>query len=63
VEQERRPQPDVIAYTGRVKWKPFLAIGALFGGFAYLVYRRNQKVEADAALWREATDPVARSRG
>ena len=42
-----------------MKWKLWLAVGALAGG-AYWVARRRNRVNADAELWAEATDPVAR---
>jgi hypothetical protein len=41
-----------------VNWKLGLVLGALAGGVAYVVVRRNKKAQADAALWAEATDPV-----
>lgn len=40
-----------------------LALGAAVGGVVWAAYRRNQKELADAALWAEATDPVARHGG
>jgi hypothetical protein len=43
-----------------VKWKFAFALGALSGGLVWLARRRRQKAAADAALWAEATDPVAR---
>lgn len=43
-----------------MNWKLLLALGAAAGGVAYAVRRRNRKAQADAALWAEATDPVAR---
>jgi hypothetical protein len=43
-----------------VKWKFAFALGALSGGLVWLARRRRQKAAEDAALWAEATDPVAR---
>ena len=43
-----------------MKWKLAIALGALSGGVLWLARRRRQKAAADAALWAEATDPVAR---
>jgi hypothetical protein len=43
-----------------VKWTWVLALGAVAGGVVYAAYRKNQKELADAALWAEATDRVAR---
>ncbi|MCW2802164.1 MAG: hypothetical protein JWN06_381 [Propionibacteriaceae bacterium] len=43
-----------------MKLKIILALGAIAGGVALAARRRNQKTLADAALWAEATDPVAR---
>lgn len=36
-----------------------LVLGAVVGGVVWAAYRKNQKELADAALWAEATDPVA----
>ena len=47
-------------YGGPVKWKLWLAVGALAGGAFWVARRRNNRVNADAELWAEATDPVAR---
>lgn len=43
-----------------MKWTWVVVLGAVAGGVVYAAYRRNQKELADAALWAEATDPVAR---
>ena len=40
-----------------------LALGAVAGGVVWAAYRKNQKELADAALWSEATDAVARHGG
>lgn len=45
-----------------MNWKLLLSLGALAGG-AVIAARRKQKAEQDAALWAEATDPVARFGG
>jgi MYXO-CTERM domain-containing protein len=50
--------PD--GYGGPVKWKLWLAVGALAGGALWVARRRNNRVNADAELWAQATDPVAR---
>jgi hypothetical protein len=44
-----------------VNWKVAVALGAAIGGVMYAVLRRNRNAAADAELWAEATDPVARS--
>lgn len=46
-----------------MKWTWVLALGAVVGGVVYAAYRKNQKELADAALWAEATDRVARHGG
>ncbi|HEU5486513.1 MAG TPA: DLW-39 family protein [Microlunatus sp.] len=46
-----------------MKWTWVLALGAVAGGVVWAAYRKNQKELADAALWAEATDPVARPGG
>jgi hypothetical protein len=43
-----------------VKWKVVLAAGAIAGGALWFVRRRSRRAEADAELWAEATDPIAR---
>jgi hypothetical protein len=42
-----------------VNWRLIFAAGVA-GGLALEARRRNRKAKADAALWAEATDPVAR---
>jgi hypothetical protein len=44
----------------RVKWKVVLAVGAVAGGAFWFVRRKSRRAEADAELWAEATDPIAR---
>jgi hypothetical protein len=44
-----------------VNWKVALAVGAAISGVMYAVLRKNRNATADAELWAEATDPVARS--
>jgi hypothetical protein len=44
----------------RVKWKVVLAVGAAAGGAFWFVRRKARRAEADAELWAEATDPIAR---
>ena len=43
-----------------MKWKIWVALGAVAGGVVWAARRKVQKEQADAALWAEATDPVAR---
>jgi len=43
-----------------VNWKYLLALGAIAGGVALAAKRLGQKAQAEADLWSEATDPVAR---
>jgi hypothetical protein len=43
-----------------VKWKVVLAIGAVAGGALWFVRRKSRRAAADAELWAEATDPLAR---
>jgi hypothetical protein len=47
--------------VGPVKWKFAVVLGAAIGGVVYAALRRNRSAAADAELWAEATDPVARS--
>jgi hypothetical protein len=42
-----------------VKLKLLVVAGAVAGGIALVVRQRNLKARKDAALWAEATDPVA----
>ena len=44
-----------------MNWKVAVALGAAIGSVMYAVLRRNRNAAADAELWAEATDPVARS--
>ncbi|WP_420119836.1 DLW-39 family protein [Nakamurella sp.] len=39
--------------------KKILVLLAVLGGIAFLVQRRRQAAAAEAALWDEATKPVA----
>ena len=43
-----------------MKWSYLAVAGALMGGVALVVRRRNNKALAEADLWAQATDPVAR---
>ena len=43
-----------------MKWKVALAVVAVAGGAFWFVRRKSRRAEADAELWAEATDPVAR---
>ena len=43
-----------------MNWKVAVALGAALSGVVYAVLRRNKSAAADAELWAEATDPVAR---
>jgi hypothetical protein len=43
-----------------VNWKVAVALGAAVSGVMYAVLRKNRTAAADAELWAEATDPVAR---
>ena len=43
-----------------MNWKVAIALGAAIGGAVYAVLRKNRNASADAELWAEATDPVAR---
>ena len=56
----RAPQINTAAKVDRVKWKVVLAAGAIAGGALWFVRRRSRRAEADAELWAEATDPIAR---
>jgi hypothetical protein len=53
-------RPRLCRYGGRVKWKVVVAVGAIAGGALWFVRRRSRRAEADAELWAEATDPIAR---
>ncbi len=44
-----------------MNWKVAIALGAAISGVMYAVLRKNRNATADAELWAEATDPVARS--
>jgi hypothetical protein len=44
----------------RVKWKVVLAVGAVAGGAILFARRKSRRAAADAELWAEATDPIAR---
>lgn len=52
-----------VGYGDRMRLKLVVVTGAAIGALAYLARRRTQKARADAALWAEATDPVAPSTG
>jgi hypothetical protein len=43
-----------------VKWKVVLAVGAVAGGAVWFVRRKSRRDAAEAELWAEATDPIAR---
>lgn len=43
-----------------MKWKVVVAVGAVAGGAYWFVRRMTRRAEADAELWAEATDPIAR---
>ena len=43
-----------------MKWKVVLAVGAVAGGALWFVRRKSRRAAADAELWAEATDPIAR---
>ena len=47
-------------YPGQVKWKLLAVFGAAAGAAYWVNRRRRQRLAADAALWADATDPVAR---
>jgi len=44
----------------RVKWKVAIAVGAVAGGALWFARRKSRRAAADAELWAEATDPIAR---
>jgi hypothetical protein len=44
----------------RVKWKVVVAVGAVAGGAILFARRKSRRAAADAELWAEATDPIAR---
>jgi hypothetical protein len=46
-----------------VKWKLLAVAGAAAGAAYWANRRKRRQVEADAALWADATDPVARFGG
>jgi hypothetical protein len=37
-----------------------LAVGAVAGGALWFVRRKSRRAAAEAELWEEATDPIAR---
>ena len=43
-----------------MKWKMVLAVGAVAGGAVWFVRRKSRRAAAEAELWAEATDPIAR---
>ena len=43
-----------------MKWKMVLAVGAVAGGALWFVRRKSRRAAAEAELWAEATDPIAR---
>ena len=44
-----------------MKWKLLVAVGTVVGGVLWAARRKVRQAEEDAALWAEATDPVAGS--
>ena len=48
------------AMVDRVKWKVAIAVGAVAGGALWFARRKSRRAAADAELWAEATDPIAR---
>jgi hypothetical protein len=58
-----RGEREPTNYCDSVKWKLLVVAGAVAGGLAYLARQRARKARNDAALWAEATDPVAPSAG
>ena len=65
-ESPNRPTPYLppplirAAIVDRVKWKVVLAVGAVAGGAILFARRKSRRAAADAELWAEATDPIAR---
>jgi hypothetical protein len=51
---------DQAAMVDRVKWKVVLAVGAVAGGAILFARHKSRRAAADAELWAEATDPIAR---
>jgi hypothetical protein len=43
-----------------VKWKVVLAVGAVAGSAFWFARRKSRRAAAEAELWAEATDPIAR---
>jgi hypothetical protein len=51
---------SLAAMVDRVKWKVVVAVGAVAGGAVWFARRKSRRAAADAELWAEATDPIAR---